>query len=244
MSDDLFRLGRSSFEEVKNIIRGYAHFDQDVKLDDLARLLAINKAVISGNNSFLTDIGIIEGGRTKTITPLGRNLGRALEHNQEDDIKRYLREVIQGSEFLSDLVSTVRIRNGMTVDDLASHILYASGQTNSKSNRTGARTVVDMLVESDVLLEKEGHLQVATMVTEQEEKPSKVVPPLEKVEKETVISPKPVSSKPKMSVTPSPTIAINIQLHLPETENPAVYVELFKALRKHLLEPSSEENED
>ena len=34
-----------------------------------------------------------------------------------------------------------------------------------------------------------------------------------------------------------PTIAINIQLQIPETENADVYENLFKALRKHLLNP-------
>lgn len=34
-----------------------------------------------------------------------------------------------------------------------------------------------------------------------------------------------------------PQIAINIQLHLPETENAEVYEKLFKALRDHLLSP-------
>ncbi len=35
----------------------------------------------------------------------------------------------------------------------------------------------------------------------------------------------------------TPQIAINIQLHLPETENAEVYEKLFKALREHLLSP-------
>jgi glycine cleavage system regulatory protein len=35
--------------------------------------------------------------------------------------------------------------------------------------------------------------------------------------------------------TLAPQIAINIQLHLPETENAEVYEKLFKALRDHLL---------
>ena len=37
----------------------------------------------------------------------------------------------------------------------------------------------------------------------------------------------------------APQIAINIQLHLPETENAEVYEKLFKALRENLLEPKS-----
>jgi hypothetical protein len=40
-----------------------------------------------------------------------------------------------------------------------------------------------------------------------------------------------------------PTIAINLQLQLPETENAAVYENLFKSLRKHLLTPENEAND-
>ena len=37
-----------------------------------------------------------------------------------------------------------------------------------------------------------------------------------------------------------PTIAINIQLQLPETDNPDVYDNLFRSLRKNLLTPSDD----
>jgi len=33
----------------------------------------------------------------------------------------------------------------------------------------------------------------------------------------------------------APQIAINIQLHLPETENAEIYEKLFKALKEHLF---------
>ena len=246
MSDEVFKLGRSSFGEVKNIIIGYAHFEHDVKLDALARLLAVNKAIISGNNGFLADMGLIEGGKTKNITPLGRSLGRALEHNREEDIKKHLREVIQGSQFLSDMVSTVRIREGMIVDDLAAHILYASGQPHTKSNATGARSVVDMLVESGVLTESDGRLRITTILKEVEVKTFETPPPGQTTEISQVrlSEPVPAIGQSRKQITPSPTIAINIQLHLPETESAAVYEELFKALRKYLLEPTIDEDAD
>ena len=39
------------------------------------------------------------------------------------------------------------------------------------------------------------------------------------------------------TTTGIPQIAINIQLHLPETDNAEVYEKLFKALREQLISP-------
>jgi hypothetical protein len=224
------------------MIKGYAHFEENVRLDDLARLLGINKAIISGNNSFLTELGLIEGGKTKNATPLCKNLGRALEHSQKEDIRKYLREVVQGNEFLSDIVSTVRIKEGMTVDELASHVLYASGQPNTKGNATSARAVVDLLMESGLLIETDGQLQLATTPKQEQPETPPILPPVEKIQVKPTPPTKAAGLQPQVGVTPTATIAINIQLHLPETENAAVYEELFKALRKHLLEPVSSQN--
>ena len=53
--------------------------------------------------------------------------------------------------------------------------------------------------------------------------------------------PLPLPSLPAIPQTGTltPQIAINIQLHLPETENAEVYEKLFKALREHLLSPKA-----
>lgn len=239
MSDAAFKLGRSSFDEVKNIIKGYAHLGDNVKIDDVVKLLGISKTTISGNNSFLTELGLIEGKQTKQVTPLGKNLGRALEHSHAEDTKKYLREVVQGSEFLSNIVSAIRIKGGMTLDDLASHILYASGQPNTRDNTAGARAVADLLAESGLLVETDGRLQVTiTPGQEQIEALSVPVPP---ENSQVALTPpdKTPTPAPRVQVVPTATIAINIQLHLPETENAEVYKRLFKALREHLLEPMS-----
>ncbi|BCV59330.1 hypothetical protein TUM17384_32750 [Shewanella algae] len=50
----------------------------------------------------------------------------------------------------------------MSVDDLAAHILYVSGQGNNAKNRTGSRTVVEILIQADLLENVDGTLKVAT----------------------------------------------------------------------------------
>ena len=43
---------------------------------------------------------------------------------------------------VSSLITTVRIKGGMKSEDLSSHVLYVSGQNNTKGNRTGANTML------------------------------------------------------------------------------------------------------
>ena len=59
----------------------------------------------------------------------------------------------------------------------------------------------------------------------------------EAVTEETDKDQEPLDEKPTTAPPNIPTVAINIQLQIQETENADVYENLFKALRKHLLNP-------
>lgn len=131
----------------------------------------------------------------------------------------------------------------MAADDVMGHILFASGAKNTKANRTGAKTILDLLLLSGLIEENAGKLRVATPVPQSasvepidEGQYDEVAPPVAPVE---AAVPTPASTvTPAINTVPttgSPTIAINIQLQLPETDKPEVYEELFKALRRHLF---------
>jgi len=166
-------------------------------------------------------------------------LGRALDHKQVSDIQQYWSEAIKTNETVSGLVTTVRIKGGMSERDFSDHVLYVSGQKNNAGNKTGARCVVDVLVTAKLLEERDGKLSVATPkdtpvvetteepVLEQQQKPSGQSPTQES-QLESMIPPIPRNV---------PQIAINIQLNLPETDNAEVYEKLFKALREQLISP-------
>lgn len=237
-----FNLPGSSFEEVQKILKGYSHASEQSSLDQLSKLTGLHATVISRNNKFLSDIGLISGGRKKSATELGRNLGRALEHRQDADSKRYWRDAVQTNEKVAGLVTTVRIKGGMSEKDFSGHVLYVSGQKNNAGNKTGARCVVDMLTTAGLLAEENGNLTIATpsldtgLVTDVEA--SSLVEARTHPEFEAV-APASVSSILPSLTGAVPQIAINIQLHLPEAENAEVYEKLFKALRENLLESKS-----
>ncbi len=243
MSDKI-NLPSSSFDELVKIIKGYSHASKGASLDEIAKLTGLNKFAISGNNKFLSDIGLIEGGRAKSVTNLGSKLARALDHSQVQDAKRCWSNAVSSNEGVSKLVTVVRIKGGMSVDDLAAHILYVSGQGNNAKNRAGSRAVVEILIQADLLENVDGTLKVATP----SDKPMNGNEDSEEIGKADVETApkthvaesngKPDSCPPEINLsglTTPPQIAINIQLHLPETDNAEVYEKLFKALKDNLL---------
>lgn len=233
-----FNLPGSSFEEVQKIIKGYSHAPDNSSLDSLSKLTGLHSTIISRNNKFLTDIGLISGGMKKTATDLGKRLGRALDHKQAEEGRRYWKEAVQTNEKVSGLVTTVRIKGGMSEKDFSDHVLYVSGQKNNSGNRTGARCIVDVLLDAGLLQEADGKLNVATAAPEREiPQPAPLQPQSNTQPHPLAQTPIAASSTSPMPITTAiaPQIAINIQLHLPETENAEVYEKLFKALKEHLL---------
>jgi hypothetical protein len=228
-----------SLSELEKIITGYANLGSDVSLDDLSNLIGINKTTISRNNKFLKEVGIIEGGQTKSVTSLGKKLGRAIEHDKSKDIKKLWRKTISGDELLSDLVSYVRINGGVEKSSLSSHVLYSSDQSSSSYNNTGSKAVVNILKRSELIEEIDGKLKISK---DGHEDGSSGEPP--KSDEDDGTSEDGAGDSPVQmrahSKSVDPTVTINIELQLPETENPEVYDSLFQSLRENLIEPNDE----
>lgn len=243
-----FNLPGSSFEEVQKIVKGYSHAPEQASLETLSKLTGLHATVISRSNKFLTDINLIAGGRNKAATELGKRLGRALEHQQLTDAQRYWREAVESNDKVAGLITTLRIKGGMAEKDFSGHVLYVSGQKNHASNKTGARCVVELLLAAGLLAEENGKLVAAVQPSyapvdtepKGEAQPeavsaNDVTPATTHQEAPRQLAASPVSALAGIA----PQIAINIQLHLPETENAEVYEKLFKALRENLIAPNN-----
>ena len=240
MADEKIKLPSSSFEQLKKIIIGYGSAKGANSIEELAKLTTISKFIISKNNPFLLFSNIISGGNKKTITELGSKLARALDHNQSEDIQKYLAQIITTNNFLSNLITTIRIKNSIKRADLSKHILYVSGENDTNENRAGSNAIIDILLLSGLIKEEKGTLTVVS--DNLSPKPEKVVDaeikPAQKDKSEQ-------QQKPEQNIDSSgilfnnknlvPTISINIQLQIPETDNPVVYENFFKALKENLL---------
>jgi hypothetical protein len=240
-----FNLPGSSFEEVQKIIKGYGHVSANASLADLSKLVGLHGSIISRNAKFLVDVNLLTSGKYKGSTDNGKKLGRALEHSQAVDAQRCWREAVQSNEKVAGLVTTVRIKGGMSEKEFAAHVLYVSGQNNNSNNKTGARCVTDILIAAELLKEEGGKLVVASPTAPIANEPT----PSEESVIETggaTAQPTPVAQlsvpAPQLvqAIGVAPQIAINIQLHLPETDNAEVYEKLFKALKDNLFPSPAE----
>lgn len=234
---DKHGLPGSSIDELLRIVKGYASIGKSASLDDLSKSVAMDSTVISRSNGFLKDFGVIEGGRQKQITEAGANLSHALEHNQVDDIRKFLAELISQDEFMSKLVTAVRLKQGMDEDQLVSHVLYSFGQKDSPNARTGARTVIELLTMGGFLVSENGKHYVPSSDAKHDESDLAIT---KNVEASKVATDSPERSEDELNVPLSAkemplSIGVNIQLQLPESDDPKVFKELFTALRKYLI---------
>ena len=159
---DIFKLPASSYDELIKIIKAYASEKEGalLSLDDISQGTGMARTVVSGNNGFLVQIGLITEGNKKAATEKGRALGRAYTSKVDYEIVRIWKEIITEVDFLTRMVSAVRIRNGMDRNSFLNHIVYSSGVKDGKQSRTGAGAIIEVLKCVGVLKEEDGKLTV------------------------------------------------------------------------------------
>ncbi|HAD32064.1 MAG TPA: hypothetical protein DCE77_10850 [Methylophaga sp.] len=161
MSAEKFKLPSSSYEELTKIIKAYGHFPAPAELGEVSKLIGMDSTVISRNVGFLLELAILEPGKKKTVTSVGRYLAQALEHEMPDEIRKNWREIVSETEFLNKLITSIKIRNGMDEGTLQSHIAFSAGQPKKPAVMTGARTVMDILRASELIREQDGKIILA-----------------------------------------------------------------------------------
>src|SRR3990167_368442 len=156
MPDDKFKLPLSSYDELVKFIKAYSHVTKPTELGEISRLTGVGVPNISKNVGFFVATGILEGGKKKMPTLAGQQLGHALEHDMPDEIRNSWRHIVEEDEFLTKLLTAVRIRNGMDSQTLEAHIAYSAGQPKKRQFMTGARTVIDILKAAELIVEVDG----------------------------------------------------------------------------------------
>lgn len=236
----------SSFDELTKIIQAYGHFTEKASGEEVGKVAGVHRTTISRNSKFLVDIGVLTTGAQKSATDLGQRLARALEHNVTEDIRKYWGEAISQNEEFSKLVTTLRIKGGMTEKAFSDHILYVSGAKKSKPAETGARTIVDVLLAAGMINEADGNLHVSAGSSTHAE-PSKPTNPssgsAEPTRQEEILAGEHTidlqAPDSIVSINPNPQVTINIQLQIPEATDPETYNQLFEALAKNLFPPKN-----
>jgi hypothetical protein len=239
MPDEKFKMPLSSYEELSKVIKSYGHFSQPANLDEVSRLAGLHRTVISRNAGFLTSVGILEPGAKKLATSVGRELARALEHEMPNEIRLWWRRVIEQTEFLTKLLTAIKIRGGMDQSTLEAHIAYSAGQPKKSQFMTGARTIIDILRAAEAVREADGKIVFADLGV-----PSEYAPPGEKEPSRRGVEVKQLAEQQRPGlerVAKGASYAIQIQVNVSCTT--ADLDTLAEKLRKLVRDLSEEQRE-
>lgn len=163
---DNFKLPGSSYEEFTKIISAYASGKpgQAMSLDVVAQYASMDKTIVSRNNGFLVQCGLISEGNQKAATEVGIRLGRAYQLQMDAEIARIWRDLVENDEFLMRMLSAIRIRKAMEKTAFINHIVYSSGASAGKHSKTGAITLVELLKVSELVIEQDGQILATSIV--------------------------------------------------------------------------------
>lgn len=156
---DNFKLPGSSYEEIIKIIKAYSSGKegQAQPLDAIAQASGIDRTIVSRNNGFLLQMQLLTEGAKKTPTSECFLLGRAYSLNIKEEVQRIWRTLIENNEFLTRMLSAIRIRNGMDKTALINHIMYSAGSTTSAS-KVGANTIIELFKDAGMAMEEDGKI--------------------------------------------------------------------------------------
>jgi hypothetical protein len=158
MAEREFRLPGSPYEELVNIIVAYGTRDEASMTGDVGKLDSVHQSSVSRNNAFLTEIGVLQGESKKLITRRGRSLAVALARKDRAETRSNWRAIVGASEFLQNVVSAVKLREGMLYHTVQAYIAHAAGQPRNKPVMTGAGAIIEILKTAGLLKEEAGEL--------------------------------------------------------------------------------------
>ena len=232
-----FRLPGSPYEELVNIIVAYGTRDEAARTGDVGKLDSAHQSSVSRNNAFLTEIGVLQGESKKLITRRGRSLAVALARKDNAEVRSNWRAIVTASEFLQNVVSAVKLREGMLYPTVQAYIAHAAGQPRNKPVMNGAGAIIEILKASGMLKEEAGEL-VATF----DERPEDIVPengsPAKTSEsKESVVSATVGETPADAPAGAPPTVSIHVQVRCTADEIEDLAPRLKALLRELSTEP-------
>ena len=232
-----FNLPQSPYEELAEIIKAYSHFPQPTGPDEVGRLVGLESSVVNRNVGFLLAVEILKPGAMKASTPIGRKLGRALEQDSPADIRTWWRHIILNNDFLKDLLSTIKIRDGMDQQALETHIVDSAGYPHSMANMAAARNVMDILKAAELIVERDGEFILETAGVGQHGDPGPVAQDAPGAGRERTVEQAPPAIRTRIARPPTQadgavqiTIQVNVNCAPADVEN------LVERLRRMLGE--------
>lgn len=159
---DGYKLPVSSYDELVKIIKTYGNgkVGVAVSLDDLVKSSGMSRTVLSKNNGFLMQTGLITEGNKKAPTEYCSKLAKAYNMNLQEHVIGLWRNILDQDEFVSSMISVISIKGRMLRNDFINHIIYSAGCSAGPTYKAGAAALVDILKIIGSLYESEGYIML------------------------------------------------------------------------------------
>jgi hypothetical protein len=237
MSEEVFSLPISAYDVITKILHAYVLCGNGkVSLNDVASRAGMNRTLVSGNNAFLVSIGLLDKGRDKQLTPVGRALAVALGNGIVDDIRRCWRDVLTGCTATKSVIDMMRIQKTISENDIQGRVASCLGVVAAGAGRTGINTLVDLFVKAEVVELVDGAYRVR-QDTGAQKSASEQIADMGKPSHSAKQQPEiPIldARPPQNRKTGVPTIHVDLEIHISPESTPEQIDKVFECIAKHL----------
>ena len=157
---DVYKLPTSSYEELIKIIKAYGagKVGVPVSLDDLVKSSGMSRTVISKNNGFLVQAGLITEGNKKSPTEICKKLANSYVMNLQDQTRLLWRELIDQDEFITSMISVIGIKSKLSKAEFINHIVYSANCGNGPGYKAGAAALIEIMKLINSINEIDGEI--------------------------------------------------------------------------------------
>ncbi len=229
---DSFSLPTVTYKELSKAIIAYANQRHPLSLDEFSQIAGVPKDSLTRNNPFLVDSGLITPTQKKSATALGKDLGRALDHDVRNAIKEAWSKVVSQNDYFQRFVDFVRNRGPVDSNALAAQVCLITGSPKNSRNLRGAATVIQILVESGQIESADGKYRYVKPPeqTKREEKDAEGA----SAKSEPPEAPMARIHSPKIDQSALPSVNINLQIHIAADASTEQVEQIFKSIATHL----------
>ncbi len=240
-----FSLPTSSYEVITKILHAYVLCgDKPATLQEVSSKAGLNKTQVSGNNAFLSSIGLLEGGKQKTLTSRGKNLALAIANKLQADIASAWSSALMDAEPTKAVLEMIKVQNGVIKKDLSGKIAQSLKLPASKSaqTKTGINALIEIATRAGVL-EESGDKYVFCAWAEgapakqaggdQATQGGAKAGTHESVPKAKAAAP---IVPPPLPQSALPGVHIDVQIHVAADAKPEQIDQIFASLAKHLYQ--------
>lgn len=234
---DKLELPKASYEIIAKVLHAYAVCgDKAVSLSEVASKASMDPTNVSRNNGFLLSLNLLEGGQKKKLSPLGKELAIALGHDMEDDIRAAWAKAITGNAQAIGIVDMLKVQRSVPKDQFPAKVASSLGLVSGRTTTLGVNTLIDILVKSELVLLQENTYLPAKITSEQKQTKEEPIPQhvtdIQQPAHPSLIPP--VKQTVDCDDDPTPSVHIDIQVHISPDAGADQIDQIFSSMAKHL----------